>query len=172
MLPVGIASRLAPLLLPALAVLLALATVAAGVQTWRLQTLQVEVAEERAAKVTVALALAENHRATEAKLNTNTRKATDVLTSQLRVADATAAGLADDLRGLRDAIGASDGRTAEDSAAACRGYAERVAILERLLAEGAGLAAEGAARTVRLEARLTGLQQYAAGLEPVTGTTD
>jgi hypothetical protein len=155
-------------LVPGLGVLLALATAAAGVQTWRLGALEREVAEERAAKIAAALALSENHRATEAKLTTNTRRAADALTAQLRAADAAAAGLADDHRRLLDALGAGGNRPAEDSAAACRGYAERVRLLEGILAEGAGLAAEGAPRVVRLDARLSGLQQYAAGLEPVT----
>lgn len=150
----------------AAAVLLALA--AAGIQTWRLGALQDEIDAERAAKLQAALILSENHRATEAKLTANTRRASDALTTQLRAADAAAAGLADDHRRLLDAIGPADGRTAEDSAAACRGYAERVGILERLLAEGAGLAAEGATRALRLDARLTGLQGHVAGLEPVT----
>lgn len=155
------------MILKALALLLALSAAGAAVQTWRLDRLQDEIAAERAAKVQVALTASENLRRTEDALNTQARKATDVLIARQKAAAVDAAGTDAAYRGLLDAI-ANSGGSPEDPAAACRHAGERVRILEGLLAEGAGLAAEGAARVGRLDASLTALQEHARiGLVPV-----
>lgn len=156
------------MILQALALLLVLTAAGAAVQTWRLDALQDEIDSERAAKVQVALTASENLRRTEAVLNTQARKATDALIARTRAAAADAADTDAAYRGLLDAI-ADSGGTADDPAAACRHAGERVRVLEGLLAEGAGLAAEGAARVGRLDAKLSALQEHARiGLVPVT----
>lgn len=148
------------MILQALSLLLALSVAGAAVQTWRLDRLQDEISAERAAKVELALATSENLRRTEEALNSQARKATDVLIARQKAAAADAAGTDAAYRSLLDAI-ADSGGSPDDPAAACRHAGERVRILEGLLAEGAGLAAEGAARVGRLDAQLSALQEHA-----------
>lgn len=156
------------MILQAMAVLLALALAGAGVQTWRLDALQDEIQAERAAKVQVALTASENLRKTDAALTAQARKATDGLIARQKAAAADAAGTDAAYRSVLDAIAASGG-TAHDPSAGCSHAGERIRVLEGLLGEGAGLAAEGAARVGRLDAKLTALQEHARiGLVPVT----
>jgi len=79
-----------------------------------------------------------------------------------RTAPLRAAGTADRAvgDGLRDIAGAFAHQVAAaEPAAACRAERERISRLAGLLAEGAGLGLEGAGRTLRLDARVTALQQ-------------
>ena len=131
-----------------------------GVQTWRLGTLEAEIAAERAAAVETALLSERGARAIQSTVDSQARKATDAYLTRAQAARADAAGTDAAYRSLLDAI-ATAGGTADDPAAACRAAAERVGILERLLGEGAGLAAEGARRVGALDAKLSGLQEHA-----------
>lgn len=142
-----------------------------GLQTWRLSALQGEIQADRAAQTETALLRERAARAGQATVDQLARKATDAYLTRAQAARADAAGTDAAYRGLLDAIAAAGG-TADDPAAACRTAAERVGILERLLAEGAGLAAEGSRRVGALDAKLSGLQEHArVGLVPVAPGT-
>lgn len=146
-------------MIQALAIGLALALAATGVQTWRLHSLQTEVAQERQRRAEEDLERERQRAAYDQALNEGVRKATDAWIRKTRAARAAADGLDGAYRGVLDAINAAGG-TADDPAAACRAAGERVAKLERLLGEGAGLAAEGARRVDALDAKLSGLQEH------------
>ncbi len=151
-----------PAVIQAVAGLVLTLAIAAGVQTWRLAELQADVEAERAAQVETALLRERAARAAQAEVDQRTRRATDAYLARAQAARDDAAGTDAAYRSLLDAIAAGGG-SADDPAAACRAAAERVGILEGLLAEGAGLAAEGADRVGRLDAKLSGLQAF---LEP------
>lgn len=143
-------------------VVASLALVAAG-QTWRLQSLQAEVKADRAAQIENALLRERAARVAQAALNTQARKAADAYLDRARAARTAAAGTDAAYLGLLNAINAAGGST-DDPSAACRADAERVRRLEGLLAEGAGLAAEGASRVGKLDAQVSGLQGFAEAL--------
>ena len=148
-------------LIYALAAAAALSMAGAGVQTLRLHSLQASVAQDRAAQTENALLRERSARATQLTLDAQARKATDGYLAKVQAARVAAAGTDAAYRGLRDALAAgAASRPADDPAAACGAADQRIAILERLLVEGAGLVREGAERVGRLDAKLSGLQEH------------
>ena len=85
-------------------------------------------------------------------------------TDALRKAAASAAGARDDLERLRHATASVQ---AGDPGAACEPERERLARLNGLLAEGAGLVEEGGRRVEQLALEKAGLQRDAAALRGV-----
>lgn len=142
-------------LLAALAAALALA---AG-QTWRLHQLQSDMAAYELADATEAAQRAKQALAEQTETDSKARTAANVYLRRAQTARVASAGAAADLRGVLDALTAAT-RAAENPAAACRTDAERVRVLSGLLAEGAGLVAEGEDRVGRLDARLSGAQAH------------
>ena len=146
---------------------LAVAGALAGVQTWRLNSLQSQVAEDKAAATESALLRERAARASQAAIDSASRKVTDAYLIRSQAGRVAANGVDAAYRSLLDAIAASGG-TADDPAAACRTASARVGDLERLLAEVAGAAAEGGRHLARVGPKLAGLQEHAGlGIVPI-----
>lgn len=118
---------------------------------------------ERAAHAAQALeASQEAHRIDNRRASVAQEVQTTYAQKQERIArsNAGAAVELDRLRGQLAAISAA----ASAAETTGRADAERIRVLSRLLAEGAGLASEGRERVERLDARLAGLQGWAEGV--------
>lgn len=151
-----------PIVSQVLAGLLLAALLAAGVQTWRVQSLKTDLAELKTASAEENRLRERAARIDQTNVAAATRKATDVFFDRKQAAAANTALVGNGLRGVLDAAASAD--RAAPSSATCRPDAER--ILRGLLAEGAALAAEGEGRLGGAVSKLDGLQSFNRSLSP------
>lgn len=97
-------------------------------------------------------------------------RAKETYDSRIKTATLRASGLAAELARVR-ASASGTARPPADPASPCYTLDERNRRLELLLREGSELAAEGSGRVGTLDAKVTGLQVYAEGLQPARALT-
>lgn len=125
-----------------------------AVQTWRIQQLQLQAAQQQADAAELA-------RTTERQASARTREIDHADQTRQAAQRAVAAAVRADADGLRDAL--ADARFAADATAAgCADERATSAGLARLLREAADLAAECQARGGDVARQVMGLQAYAA----------
>ena len=130
----------------------------AGVQTFRLSALKLEVATEKAAIAAEVAAAQARAREAEQLMADGARKAADSYAKQIARVRTDADGARTELDRLRDVITAP--RTAAESAAAAAGTDD--ASRARLVVGQCAAAIQAMAATAdQCEARLTGLQDWA-----------
>lgn len=143
--------------LPARILAMLLAIALAGALGWRQGIKRTEAAYAAAA----AEANTEARRL-EIKRAGLAQGVTDAYVEAKNKSSAVAAAARDELARVRHAL---DRRSAaSDAEAGCRADGERVAVLERLLREGAGLVEEGGRRVGALDAKASALQAYVGGV--------
>ena len=150
-----------PLLLARIGICAALFAAGWLANGWRLNTEAAELQAALSAKTQEAEAQA---RAQEFEFATNARKAADAYRTNVARAQAAAASAAAGLDGLRDAIANAPG-AACPAAGAASGVDAAGAFRELFGACAATLSAV-AQEADRLEARLTGLQDYVRAINP------
>ena len=141
-----------------LAVVALAAAGVAGVQTWRIKSLQTDVAERQAEAAAEVAAAERRAREAEQLMADGARKAADRYAQQINKARTDARGALSELDRLRDVITAP--RTAAEGAAAAAGTddASRARIV---VGQCAATLQALAATADQCEARLIGLQDWA-----------
>lgn len=130
----------------------------AGVQTFRLNAAQEEIARDKL-QAAEAIAAAQAHaREVETQWADGTRKAAETYARNLDIAKRGADGARSELDSLRDVLAAAPGGTPADPIAASR--ADEAARARYVVGQLAGAAAKVAAAADECEARLEGLQDY------------
>ena len=138
------------MILRAALILLALALAAAAVQTWRLRSLQTEVAQQRAGQ-------AEADRLHERAASQRTREIDHATQTRIETDRRAAAAAGGDVERLRHALVA----TAQDRATTAASCADDRAAVDRLaglLSACAGMVADGLRAGDALATQVTGLQ--------------
>lgn len=144
-----------------LAALLLAAGIGAGVQTWRLQSLQTTVAEEHAALEKARADAESRARDAEQLMADSARKAADAYSRQVSKVRADADGARAALAGLLNATGSS-GDAAQDSAATRS--ADDATRARAVVASCAGTVQTLAANLDETEGRLAALQNYVSAV--------